>query len=580
MKNRLITVEHALYLAAFLVAAGIRFIGLGDAPLSDQEAVLALQSLDISRGIPAILGSQPFLALWNGVIFFLTDATNWTARFIPAMAGSILAVAPLFYRKYLGRRPALILAFGWAVSPALVAASCQLDSLVVAAAAIILAGGLFLNRRFAAAGILAGLAFLSGVSFWLAVSILLFVFLWGWLWKLPNTPMTNAGDLPGNEETPEVGKKKNFLQAGTGFIATVILAGSLFLIRPVGLSSAASSLVSFLTGWSGVGGTKFVLLVTGLVVCETLALFLGIWALICGQRHKDKVEMLLGRFFIAGLLLVFIYPSHRVIDLALVMIPLWALAARQINRWFTSWTEERLPSFMLAALILILGVFGWINAAGIPATQLVGGDTMLRWVSFAGAVILCIFMTMLVAWGWAPRVGIFGFRAGISLFLLVFLGFNSWSAAGLGRQPSTNLWRIPPYIQDADLLSKTIDEFSIWNAKNRLTLDITVIDFDSPALKWLLRNHEKVTYATGMLPDQRPSLVITSDRKDLPAATPYTGQDLVWNQTPAWGLFLPVEWFQWALYRDVPLDRENIVLWVRSDLFAGANQEGLTPSQP
>jgi hypothetical protein len=37
---------------------------------------------------------------------------------------------------------------------------------------------------------------------------------------------------------------------------------------------------------------------------------------------------------------------------------------------------------------------------------------------------------------------------------------------------------------------------------------------------------------------------------------------------------LPDNFIDWLTFRDAPLINEQIILWVRSDLFSGAAQEG------
>ena len=47
MPNKTLTIEHVLYLAAFLLAAALRTLHLGALPLSEHEAGWAMQALDL-----------------------------------------------------------------------------------------------------------------------------------------------------------------------------------------------------------------------------------------------------------------------------------------------------------------------------------------------------------------------------------------------------------------------------------------------------------------------------------------------------------------------------------------------------
>lgn len=574
MKNRVLTLENFLYLAAFVIAAGLRFVGLGRESLSDYEASLALQALALGRGGLATIGTQPFYVLWTGLLFFLLESSNMLARLLPAFAGSVMVLGPYLFRKALGRNSALLLAFGLALSPALVGASRQADGLMISLCFAALAAGFFLNSSPAAAGIMAGLALLGGPAIWMLFLILGLVFLWGRLIPPGEGAQSEFQSekavfrFPSPRELP-------WRETAPWFLGSFLFAGTLFFNWLPGISTAASSLVSFLGGWSTPGNIGFAQFVIALVSGEALTFGLGLWALGRGWWYKNRLEMFLGRWFVVSLVFVLVYPAHRMIDAALVALPLWCLASRQIERWFHRLPEERLPSFALTAIILALYIFGWINIAGTPTTQELGGEIQLRWLSFAGAVIISLLMSVLVAWGWSPRVGGYGLRTGIIGVLSIYLVFNAWSATGLGRQPAANPWRTSPYLQDSDLLAVTIDQFSSWKAMNRLAIDLAVVGVDSPGLKWLLRNHQAVQYVDSLAADQKPSLVITPVQTSPLSSASYTGQDFSWRQSPAWSLMLPREWMEWLFFRAAPFEREAIVLWVRSDLFAGAEPQTL-----
>ena len=96
-----------LYWLAFLIAIGFRIIQLGASPLSDSEAVLALQALDIARGQRLLLDPQPAYILFTSILFAITKSTNFMARGVPALVGSLLVFVPYLFREKLNPRPAL-----------------------------------------------------------------------------------------------------------------------------------------------------------------------------------------------------------------------------------------------------------------------------------------------------------------------------------------------------------------------------------------------------------------------------------------------------------------------------------------
>src|SRR5574339_586792 len=131
--------EGWLYWLAFLIALGFRLIQLGASPLTDSEATLALQALHIAQGKAPLLGPQPGYILLTSVLFAIIESTNFMARFIPALTGSLLVFVPSLFREKIKPLPALILAFFFAVDPGLVALSRQASGTILAVTFLLLA---------------------------------------------------------------------------------------------------------------------------------------------------------------------------------------------------------------------------------------------------------------------------------------------------------------------------------------------------------------------------------------------------------------------------------------------------------
>jgi len=158
--------ETILYLLAFLLAFGLRFARLGELPLTDSEARLALDALSISQGGSPALSSHVAYTNLTAVLFFIFGGFNFLARFWPALAGSALVFVPLVFREQVRPRPALILAFFFAIDPAFVALSRQAGGPILTVAASLLAAGFWFRRQPRLAGIFLALALLSGPALW------------------------------------------------------------------------------------------------------------------------------------------------------------------------------------------------------------------------------------------------------------------------------------------------------------------------------------------------------------------------------------------------------------------------------
>jgi predicted membrane-bound mannosyltransferase len=91
--------EGWLYGLAFLIALGLRLLQLGAAPLTDSEANFAMQALHIANGTRPLLGPQPAYILLTSVLFLVFESSNFMARLVPALVGSAMVFAPLFFRE-------------------------------------------------------------------------------------------------------------------------------------------------------------------------------------------------------------------------------------------------------------------------------------------------------------------------------------------------------------------------------------------------------------------------------------------------------------------------------------------------
>ncbi len=107
--------------------------------------------------------------------------------------------------------------------------------------------------------------------------------------------------------------------------------------------------------------------------------------------------------------------------------------------------------------------------------------------------------------------------------------------------------------------------------------DLVVSGIDVPSLRWGLRNYVNVDFVDQLPLGIQPGIVITpqSQGTNLGLASPYTGQALSWGKSVNWSLLNPSEWVSWLFYRSLPTQSgvelsQNIILWLRSDLFPGA----------
>jgi hypothetical protein len=566
MKLEKATKEHLFYGLALLLAAAIRLVGLGVPSLSDAEAIWAIQALDAARGGHALLGAQPGYLLLTAATFFGLGSNEFLARLWPALAGTVLVLAPYWVRERLGHGAAVILAVALALEPSLVAASRQADGRMLAITATTFAIVFFLKGNFPWAGIASGLAVLGGPSAWngfLAIGLGL-----GGAW------------LTGSRTAESEGLPQQPWQTLLIWIAgTIVALGSLFGFMPGGLSALANSLVVCVQGWFWGASTNIDIqqMFTGWILLSPLAFIFGVVGIFNALRQRDTVDQFLLWVWIFLFLMILVHPGRRVTDLAWAAVPFLAFGARQAVR-LSFPIELRKPVLGYALLIFVLAVSIWMNVSGFSFSIIPTDDTM-RWGGILGALFLVAASFLLIAWGWTGRVAWIGFCYGLGAALLIFTLATVRAGAGLGSQPGMELWVDGAYPSEQKLVGKVLGDLAEMENGARDSLDLVVSGLDMPSLRWALRNVRGVKFISQLSQEARNSAIITPETQDvnLGLSVPYTGQSLIWSQSVDWPALLQQDQAQWFFYRDLPyrpdiIKRQNIIIWLRSDLFPGGTK--------
>lgn len=587
MNSSRLKYEGWLYGLAFLIALGFRIIQLGASPLSDSEAAVALQSLQIAQGTDPLLGPQPFHVLFTSILFGVIESTNFMARFLPALAGSALVFAPYLFREQLKPRPAVILAFLFAFDPGLVFLSRQSNGTIFAVTFLLFAFGMWNHRRLIPAGVLAGLALLSGTSLWAGLLTLLIT----WFFhqgleakaatKESETSEASESQLPiTNYREPSADQQqplRDELRPGLlAMILTIVLGGTLFFMVPNGLSAWVGSLPAYLGGWIQPSSMTPGRMLFTLLVYEPLGIFLAVLSLIRGFRTGSRRIIRLGLWLGVSLLLAVFYRQPA--ELVWAILPLLALAAIELSRSFNVFPSERLEVGVVTTALLILLAYIWFDIAAIgldPFNQFVADLPILgsiqnpRYAVLYGAVAILLACIAFVSFGWSSRIAWLGSTWSLVIFLTVYSLGAAWGGSGLRYDDAIELWTIDQKPVQADLLLATVNDISEFSLGHDQAQPVTVMGIDSPALMWLLRNHS-VKLVSTLDTELAPPILVTQpmDGLSLPAA--YRGQDFTWRQYVSYETIARPEWWRWLVRRQLPRENETIILWARNDLFPDA----------
>jgi len=562
MKSRL----NYLYFLAFLLAAALRFIGLGAIPLNDTEATWALQALSIAQGGKPLLGGQPGYILLTSIPFFLFESNNFLARFWPALAGSLIVFAPFFIREKLGERVALIAAFLLAAAPGLVAVSRQANGTMLAVSFMVFAWVTWQKKALQWAGIFAGIALLGGSAVWMGLLGL------GLAWALAQN-LLSSENVEESEASPkdERNRKDDLIFAALYTGGTILLLGTLFLLSPNGLSAWLSSLIDYLRGWRFSSGVPILRMLGGLIAYYPFALLFGIASIWRGLAKRDSDSIVLSLWAATALILAIIYPGRQVSDLIWSALPLWILSAKEITHHLRLPAFDRNETLGVFALTIILLSFAWINLAGVGILPGNAELTSNRLILLGGSVALLILSLALIAFGWSLETATLGGTWGSALMLGLYTFGVAWGSTGLRTPKGMELWDSAPRISQAGLLLETIQQTSTWSRGDAQSLKITINEVNSPALLWVLRNHNAEEKSALDLMAS-PELVITSEAGNPELAASYRGQDFVWRKSTDWAS--ATNWSKWLVLRDLPQTSERIIFWARNDLFFDSQNQG------
>lgn len=578
MNIRRLTLETTLFAVALFLGVVVRFYNLGATPLSDIEAEWALQALQVARPIaadaPLTLGPQPAYVFLTGVLFSLFGTSEFLARFWPALAGCMLVILPILLRRPLGRPTALILAFGLSLDPGLVATSRQVGGPMMALSFGLLALGFWQYRKPIVAGISSGLALLSGPA------VIQGVLGIGISWVILRSRREDIH--PSLQFEFQKDRRRILITAGI----TILIIGTNFLRYPQGLPAGFSIFPIYIESWLNPSGIHPLHPVVALLIYQLFPLLFAGVAVVRWLYNRRSPNWIDGDLIlfpltwtIISLVLSLLHPGRQVSDLVWTVVPLWTLAAMELKNYIP--TGKPNPVALLeTGLVIILGALFWNR---LIATNQVAPITELPWLGIRIAILMGIISlgaltTALIALGWSWEASRLGLVWGLTTVFVIYSISALWGATQLRSNQPQELWNQPPGTGQASLFMATLTDFSNWNTGSPKYIDV-VSTVETPSIRWNLRDLPNVQFVSIPPVGDMPEVIITREQEQAPALTAaYRGQDFVWWTQPGWAGILPPDTISWLTFREAPLFREHIILWVRADLFPGGTTENQTNS--
>ena len=552
--------EILFYALAFVVAAGLRFIKLGELPLSSNEANLAMQAFDIMNGINTNVGGQPGYLSLTTLTFSIFSPTGFWARFWPALSGSMVVFIPILFKEMLGKRCSILLAFLLAIDAGLVAVSRTASGNMITIVCLLAAIGFLYKKRSLWAGVFAGLFILGGSNSWPALLVMGIIALVLLLIYSKNKPESIL--LAGIDG-------KHFFSA---FIASIFFVGTGFILFPSIINGLGTGIHGYFTSFAKHDGVSIKLMFISLPITEILMLPLSIWGLVIGIKRRDKLSAILGYSILVLTLLCLLNSSRQVADWVWTIIPLTILAAKGLESILEKFTSTEIGvTSVQAVLTVVLIVFSFLNLLSMINNPPVDALTLrIAIIEVALPLAFLIVVTLLMAFGWSIIAARQGLLVGFGLVLLFVTFGTSIKAAGLGPRPEMEFWHGRAMATGSQLLLKTTKELSLYSTGTENRIDIVLVDANSPELRWSLRNYDKLTIMEYIGETDRPAVIVSDVDVLIGSAASYRGQEILWTTQVDYDNMSASDWLRWFTIREAPTIEQSLLIWARNDLFAGS----------
>lgn len=536
-----LTVETTLWGLLLAIALGIRLLRLDAALLNAVEARDALASWRFAHGqvMPDTTGYSPMLFAGQWFMFLIVGANEWTARLLPALAGTTLVLTPILLRRRLGRLGALAAGILLALSPtAVILSRTASGDVFVALGALLCTAGLgpYLtspknnpaasaasssvdvppngrearNTPGASADTKAGhrvarTVYLVplGIALMLVSSPLAYSALAALGSSLLLTARFDSESRnslrrawAALRETPNLG---SYLLAT--LVGAFVLLSTAFAWHFEGLAAAADLLPQWLAGfvrWSGSLSFSYPGLI--LVFYEPFILFLGAIGVALAAIRGNSSALFLALWSIIALLLALIRPGHSPGDILLVLAPMAYLAGsacatllEDLRRW-GNWSAEGLY-FLVAMLLWAYLAINLATYTSQPAEHfnlhLVLADISLP--TFFAMVIATSLLLIATAVGIGFMHGTGAALRGIGLStsaaLLLFTIATAWRVSQIGPADPRELLVLKPTATEMRLLTESLSRISSERHGHAHAIDLGTMS-DDPALAWVLRDFQ------------------------------------------------------------------------------------------
>lgn len=568
----------------FAVALATRLLGLHGPPLAPSEAALALPALDAARGQEWPTSAEsPLLLVGNALLFTLFGPGDGVARLLPALAGVLVVMLPLLWRRYLGDVGALAAAVLILISPLSLFAARRVDGAALAT----LGAGFLLSllwqatgegvpdKRYAPGYVAAGVAIgaIGGPAFYdlIVPGAIVWVGL-HWIGK------RRSAELSWRPVLVPIG-----IALGIG-IGAALLISTAFGLRWVGWAGLTDGAAAWFSGWRMPAGDPNALEPLGpgglLALYEPALLVFAVAGLILMLRRPSTLDAAQSAI-IAWPLLVLIFsalrPGSTPVSLSAAILPTALLGGRAAAliaggvrpgswRWMGL---HGLVSFVfwIPGLLALTQHASGLAVLNQTAVILLGAGVLLG----LQALLVFLFLLPLPA-GEVWRGALIG-TAAVFLMLQVSFAFSmAYVRRDIPVEPAVGEVTSP----DLGHMQGVLQDLAVRRGVRHDALRVILVEGDgavTTVLRWQLRGFAQVTTAAAW-PGDAQAIVIAPEAALIAggeAVEAWRGMSFVATSAyagpiPRCEQLVPPRCssaLQWYFYRIVPypLTSKNVILW-------------------
>ena len=555
-KNFFIVFGLILFFAIIL-----RFAGVNGVPLTSTESANAVQALNLlSQEVTPSIG-QPLYIIFTNMVFWLFQASALFARLIPATAGVLVVLTPLFFRKALQAKTILLFSAFLAIDPLLVGLSRFASGDMIAVLSLICIIAFICNKKPIFAGIAFGIGILSGSFFWAGFLIVVITIAIIQLTGIDNKTKRSLSSLL------LIGKHgwRRFSISGT---LTFLLLGSGFASHPIGWQLTVSSITEFFKGFASGPELPVKAYLAGLLGYASLPLFSGL--LILGvQKISEKLnQKFIWLLIVIAFIFALLYPTRNIYFAIYLVLPLWLYISSHILETFQLDRFDLIPFLIGTMVIITLILFTYSNLRGMYSGSYQIYPSEIQIAALIGGFVLIGLTLILIIWGWGLQLGINLFISSFGLLLLVFSTGAMLGVMGSKDSHCAEMTARQSVIMDEKLMVDTISDIAKREFQSGQSVNIDVVNFREPSLDWALRNIRTTNHINAINQTTMTPMIITSIDGQVESSIGYRGQDFVWSRLPDWNTMTGSDYLNWLLSRKIKFTDEYLILWVRSDLFA------------